>query len=97
GLVGARDGLEDVVDAVVGRVDARQERWPGRPRVGRDGRAQDRPLPPADQGLEVRQVAPLEQGVEDAPVGAVPSDQEYSWHGNQYSAGGSGPGESTQG
>ncbi len=79
-LVGPRDGLEDVVDPVIGRVDPRQERRPGRPRVGRHRRPQDPPLPPVDQGLQVRQVTPLEQRVEDAPVGAVPSDEQYSWH-----------------
>ncbi len=44
-LVRSGDGLEDVVDAVIGRVDTRQERRPGRPRVGRHGRAQDVLLP----------------------------------------------------
>jgi hypothetical protein len=39
-LVGPRDGLEDVVDPVIGRVDLGQERRPRRPRVGRHRRAQ---------------------------------------------------------
>ncbi len=80
-LVGPRHGLEDVVDPVIGRVDPGQERRPRRPRVGRHRRAQDALLPPVDQGLQVRQGAPLEQGFEDAPVGAIPSDEQYSWHG----------------
>src|SRR4029453_18066157 len=79
-LVGARDGLEDVVDAVVGRVHAGQERRPSGPGVGWDGRAQHRPLPLGDQALEVGQISPLEQGVQDAPVSATPSDQKYAGH-----------------
>ena len=41
-------------------------------------RAQDVALPPVDQRLEVGQRALLEQGVEDAPIGAVPRDQDHS-------------------
>ena len=77
-LVGARHGLEDVVDAVVHRVDAGEEGRPGRPAVGGHGGAQDVLLPPVDERLQVRQRALLEQGVEDAPVGAVPRDQDDS-------------------
>jgi hypothetical protein len=87
--VGPRHGLEDVVDPpVIGRVHPREERRPRRPRVGWDGRAQDVLLPPVDQCLQVRQVTPLEERVEDAPVGAVPSDEDLlvacgiaSWQG----------------
>jgi hypothetical protein len=77
-LVGARLRLEDVVDAVVVGVDAGQERGPGRPRVRGDGGAEDLALAPVEEGLEVGQGALLQQGVEDAPVGAIPRDQDHS-------------------
>ena len=79
-LVGAGDGLEDVVDAVVGRVDAGQEARPRGPRVRGDRGLQDALLPPVDQRLQVRQVAALEERVEDAPIGAIPRDQDHSGH-----------------
>ena len=52
-LVGARLGLEDVVDAVVVGIDPGQERGPGRPGVRGDRRAQDLALAPVEEVLEV--------------------------------------------
>ena len=77
-LVGARLRLEDVVDAVVVGVDAGQERGPGRPGVRGDRGAEDLALALVEEGLEVGQGALLQQGVEDAPVGAIPRDQDHS-------------------
>ena len=77
-LVRARLRLEDVVDAVVVGVDARQERGPGRPGVRGDRGAEHLPLALVEEGLEVGQGALLQQGVEDAPVGAIPRDQDHS-------------------
>ena len=78
GLVGAGHRLQDVVDTVVHRVHPSQEGRPRRPAVRGDGGAQDVLLPPVDERLQVRQRALLEQGVEDAPVSAVPRDQDHS-------------------
>ncbi len=78
GLVGAGHRLQDVVDAVVHRVHPGEEGRPGRPAVRGNRGAQDVLLPPVDERLQVRQRALLEQGVEDAPVGAVPRDQDDS-------------------
>jgi hypothetical protein len=77
-LVRARDGLEDVVDAVIDRIDAGQEARPRGPAVGRDRGAEDVALPSVEERLEVGERALLEQGVEDAPIGAVPRDQDHS-------------------
>jgi hypothetical protein len=75
--VGARLRLEDVVDAVVVGVDAGQERGPGRPGVRGNDRAEHLALALLEEGLEVGQRALLQQGVEDAPIGAIPRDQDH--------------------
>ena len=77
-LVRPGDGLEDVVDAVVHGVDAGQEARPRAPAVRRNRRPQDVLLPAVDQRLQVRKRALLQEGVEDAPIGAVPRDQDDS-------------------
>ena len=72
--------FEDVEHPVLRRVDAGQERGPRRPRMGRKGRSEHGPASPLDQRGQVGQDPPLQQRIQDAPVGAVPSDQENSRH-----------------
>ena len=80
--------LEDVEDAVPGRVAPGQEGRPGRPRVRGQARAGDALLAGGDQPREVRQLAPLQHRVEDVPVGSVPAhDQHASSHGPQDTGG----------
>jgi hypothetical protein len=76
--VGARLGLEDVVDAMVVGIDTGHERGPGRPGVRGDDGAEDLALALVEEGLEVGQGTLLQHGVEDAPVGAIPRDQDHS-------------------
>ncbi len=73
GLVRPGDRLEDVVHAVVGGIDAGEERRPRSPRVRRDGRLQNAALPARDKRLQVRQRALFQQGIEDAPIRAIPT------------------------
>ena len=68
----------NVAAAVVIGIDAGQERRPGRPRVRGDGGAKDLALALVEEALEVGQRALLQQRVEDAPVGAIPRDQDHS-------------------
>ena len=43
-----------------------------------DGGAENIALALVEEGLEVGQSALLQQGVEDAPIGAIPRDQNHS-------------------
>jgi hypothetical protein len=69
--------LEDVVDAVVVGSTAVRTRARST-RSAWDHRAEDLPLALVEEGLEVGQGALLQKGVEDAPVGAIPRDQDHS-------------------
>ena len=53
-------------------------RRPGRPGMRGNGGTENLALAPVEQCLEVGQSALLQQGVEDAPIGAVPRDQDHS-------------------
>ena len=77
-LPGTAPPLEDVIDAVPVRVDPGEEGRPGRPGVGGDGGGEDGPPASIDQGGQVGEDAPFQQRVEDAPVGAIPADEEDS-------------------
>ena len=80
--------LEDVEDAVPGRVAPGQEGRPGRPRVRGQARPGNALLAGGDQPRQVRQLAPLQHRVEDVPVGSVPAhDQHASSHGPQDTGG----------
>src|SRR5437870_12501764 len=54
--------------------------------MGGDGRGQRGPTSPSDQRRQVGEETSLQERVEDAPVGAVPADEEDSrGHRNQGS------------
>ena len=75
---GAGPVLEDVEDAVPGRVASGQEGRPGRPGVRRQARAGDALAAALDQRRQVGQLARREQRIEDLPVGAVPADDQHA-------------------
>ena len=75
-LPGPTAPLQDVVDPMAVRIHAGEERRPGRPGVRGDRGREGCPSSPLDEGGQVGEDAPLQQRVEDAPVGAVPADEE---------------------
>ena len=72
--------LEDVIHAVVGGFDAREERGPSRPGVRGDRGPQHALRAAVDERLEVGEHAGLEHRIEDPPVRTVPADQQHSRH-----------------